>query len=131
MDITTAHQLLGYASLATTIALLGAAAWSSVAVRRTSGAHDHRFAVDRLILGVVAIVAIAGLVGLWLVAGGQLPADPLHLVYGPAALLTAPIGYALATRRDSASAHGGRRDAWIAVAAVVLLGIELRLLVTG
>src|SRR3954447_7819501 len=131
MDITGAHQLFGYASVAVTLVLLVVASWSALAARTSSGVRDHRFAVDRAILGLLAVVAVAGLVGLGLLVGGRRPAEPLHLLYGVAALVTVPVGYWLARRGGVRSSAGGRRDAWVAVAALVLLGIELRLFMTG
>jgi hypothetical protein len=131
MDITGAHQLLGYASVAVTLVLLVVASWSALAARTSSGVRDHRFAVDRAILGLLAVVAIAGLVGLGLLVGGGRPADLLHVIYGVAALVTAPVGYWLARRRAGQTSGHVRRDMWVVVAAVVLLGLELRLFMTG
>ncbi len=132
MDITAAHQFLGDAALLITFTLLVVASWSALADRASSGERDHRFAVDRTILGLLAVLLVDGLVGLGLLVGGGRPRDPLHLLYGPAALVTAPIGYWLARRGGLARApRSVRRDAWVAVAAVVLLGIEYRLFVTG
>jgi hypothetical protein len=134
MDISRAHQLFGYATVVVTLDLLVVASWSVVAARASSGALDHRFAVDRSILGLVALLALDGLVGLGLLLTGARPAAALHLLYGPAAFVTVPVGYWLARRGGIRVGPGpghGRRDVWVAVAAVVLLGIEYRLLVTG
>jgi hypothetical protein len=132
MDITGAHQFLGYAALLVTLVLLVVASWSAVAARHSAGPRDHRFAVDRVILGVLAVLAVDGAIGLVVMATAARPSDPLHLLYGPAALVTAPMGYWLARREGLARAPGSvRRDIWVAVAAVVLLGIEYRLFVTG
>ena len=131
MDITPAHQLLGYAAVAVTVVLLVVASWSALAARTSLGPTDHRFAVDRAILGLLLVVAIEGLVGLGLLLTGKRPADLLHVVYGVAALVTAPVGYWLARRGGVRTPGSGRRDVWVAVAAVVLLGLELRLLMTG
>lgn len=131
MDITPAHQLLGYAVVAVTLVLLVVASWSALATRTSLGTTDHRFAVDRAILGLLLVVAIDGLVGLGLLLTGKRPADLLHVVYGVAALLTAPVGYWLAGRGGVRTSGRGRRDVWVAVAAVVLLGLEARLFMTG
>jgi hypothetical protein len=131
VDITVAHQLLGAAALLVTAVLLVVASWSAFSERASNGARDHRFAVDRTILVVLAVLLLAGLVGLGLLAGGGRPADPLHLLYGQAALVTAPIGYWLARRGGLRAPGRFRRDMWVAIAAVVLLGIEYRLFVTG
>ena len=123
--------MLGYAAVAVTVVLLAVASWSALAARGSSGARDHRFAVDRAILGLLSVVAIAGLVGLVLVLQGARPTDLLHLVYAVAALVSAPVGYWLARRGGIRNPGRGRRDVWVAAAAVVLLGLELRLIMTG
>ena len=87
--------------------------------------------MDRAILGLLLVIAIDGLVGLGLLLTGKRPADLLHVVYGVAALVTAPVGYWLARRGGVRAPGPGRRDAWVAVAAVVLLGLEFRLFMTG
>jgi hypothetical protein len=127
------HVFLGILAVAATVALLAAGGWSAIAARRSGGVADHRFAVDRLVLVVIALLATNGLIGLLQIATGQRPADPLHLLYGPAALISLPFG-AWLTRRDDrggGAAATRRREAWMIGAAVVLLGIELRLIVTG
>ncbi|HTG40318.1 MAG TPA: hypothetical protein VK697_01770 [Methylomirabilota bacterium] len=130
--MTDAHQFLARVVVAATIAILLASLWSVIAGRRSEGRVDHRFAVDRLVLLVVALIAANEIVGSFLLAGGSGPADVLHLLYGPAALVTLPIGVWL-SRRGRGHAHGAvsRVDGWLVVAAVVLLGIELRLFMTG
>jgi hypothetical protein len=130
--VTDAHQVLARAAIVATIAMLLADLWSMISARRSDGRVDHRFAVDRLVLLVVGLVAANGIVGSLLLAGGSRPADALHLLYGPAALVTLPVGVWLSRRgRDLASAAAARRDAWLVAAAVLLLGIELRLFMTG
>jgi hypothetical protein len=132
MDISRAHQFLGYAAVVVTLVLLVVASWSALAARASSGKVDHRFAVDRSIIGLVALLALDGLVGITLLVTGARPGDPLHLLYGPAAFVTVPVGYWLARRGGVRAASGhGRRDVWVAVAAVVLLGLEYRSFVTG
>lgn len=127
-----AHQFVGWAVVAVTAALLAAAGWSALDGRRSGGAADHRFAVDRLVLVVVAVVALNGLLGSAILATGGRPADPLHLLYGPAALVTAPVAWWLGGRRSrGGSTSRLRRDVWIAIAAALLVGIELRLFATG
>jgi hypothetical protein len=130
--VTDVHAFLGILAVTATVALLVAGGWSAIAERRSAGAVDHRFVVDRLVLLVIALVAINGLIGLLQVGIGQRPADPLHLLYGPAALVSLPVG-AWLSRRGEGGAEGAvrRREAWMVAATVVLLGIELRLFVTG
>jgi hypothetical protein len=130
--MTDAHALLARVVLAATIAMLLVGLWSRVSARRSEGRVDHRFAVDRLVLLVVGLVAANGFVGALLFAGGSRPADALHLLYGPAALVTLPVGVWLSRRgRDFTGAAGPRRDGWLVAGAVVLLGLELRLFMTG
>jgi len=130
--VAAAHQVAALAILALTITLLGAAAWSWIAARRTEGQRDHRFAVDRLALAVEALVALnVGLGGL-LLATGDRPSDALHLLYGVAALGTLPIGWWWGGRPDPSGAISrGRRDGWLLLAAAILVGVELRLVATG
>ena len=124
------HHLLAILVVIATVTLLAAGGWSAFATRRSGGTRDHRFAVDRLVLAVVGLVLANGLVGLVLIGTDGRPADALHLLYGPAALVTLPVGVSL-SRRASARAVARRSDAWLVVATIVLLGIELRLFATG
>lgn len=130
--MSSAHHLAGWLVVASTAALLGAAAWSWLTGRRSGGRVDHRFAVDRLVLVSLAAIAVAVVLGLVVLAGGGRPADPLHLLYGVLACVALPAGWALAGRAGAGSGVTRRgRDAWLTVAAAVLLGIELRLFLTG
>jgi len=104
----------------------------SLAARRSGGVLGHRFAVDRAVLVVVGVLAANGLLGLILLGTGSRPADALHLLYGPAALACLPVGVWLGRRREAGgAARTLRRDVWLIAATVVLLGIELRLFMTG
>jgi hypothetical protein len=130
--MSDAHQFLARVVVAATMAILLASLWSVISARRSDGRVDHRFAVDRLVLLVVGLIAVNGIAGLVLLAGGPGPADVLHLLYGPAALVTLPGGVWLSRRgRGLARGAASRRDGWLVVAAIVLLGIELRLFMTG
>lgn len=132
--MTDVHQIVAYLALAAVAALLAAAVWSLVVGRRSGGALDHRFAVDRLILGAGALLAVNGLVGILLLVGGSRPADPLHLLYGPVALITPALGWWLGGRPGDGGLRPAtrvRRDAWLVAAGVVLLGVSLRLFATG
>jgi 4-hydroxybenzoate polyprenyltransferase len=130
--MSDAHQFLARVVVAATIAMLLASLWSVISARRSDGRVDHRFAVDRLLLLVVGLIAVNGIAGLLLLAGGSRPADALHLLYGPAALVTLPIGVWLSRRgRRLARGAASRRDGWLVAAVLVLLGLELRLFMTG
>jgi hypothetical protein len=131
-NVTSAHQLLAFAIMAITVALLATCLWSWLAARRSGGEQDHRFAVDRLVLLVEAVVAVQIGIGGLLVATGDRPSDPLHLLYGVAALATLPVGWAWGGRPDRTGAVSRRhRDGWLLIATGILLGVELRLLATG
>jgi hypothetical protein len=124
--VTEAHQLVAIAVIGMTVVLLVDAAWSWLTSRRSGGARDHRFAVDRSLLVLVGLIALNVLVGLALLADGRQPADPLHLLYAIAALVTLPGAWWWGGRTGRR-----RRDAWVAAFALVLLGIEARLFMTG
>jgi hypothetical protein len=119
------------ASIAGSFILVVAATWSVIAGRRSGGHSDHRNAVDRSVLAVLVLQAAAGLVGLALLGAGSRPADPLHLVYGPAALISVPAAIWVGARAAPARKSRVRRDLWTAGGGIVLLGLGLRLLATG
>jgi hypothetical protein len=130
--VTDAHQFLGFLSVAATVPLLAVSGWSAISSRRSAGAFGHRFAVDRLVLVVVALLATNGLLGLLVLGVGGRPADALHLLYGPAALACLPVGVWLGRRGEAGvGAMTRRREAWLVGATIVLLGVELRLFMTG
>jgi hypothetical protein len=130
--VAVAHEILGKVFLVAGVLLGAGAAWSAYSARRSSGHLDHRFLVDRMVLTVLVLVALNGAIGLLLVWSGSRPADPLHWLYGPAALLTLPLAVLLARWRGH---EGGpsrlRRDAWMVVGAIALVGIAARLFATG
>jgi hypothetical protein len=130
--MTDAHQFLARVVVAATIAVLLAGLWSMMPARRLEARVDHRFAVDRLVLLVVGLLAANEIAGLFLLADGSRPADVLHVLYGAAALVTLPVGVWLSRRGPTdPDAAVPRRDGWLVAAAVLLLGIELRLFMTG
>jgi hypothetical protein len=130
--MTTAHQWLAAGLVVMTVALLVAATWSTVVGRRSRGSLDHRFAVDRLVLAIVVVVITNALVGVAVAFGDGGPADPLHLLYGSLAAVAMPVGYGLGGRiLGSRGTSRVRRDTWILVATLLLLGFEGRLFMTG
>jgi predicted permease len=129
--VTAVHSLLGSAAIAMSLAVVGAALWSVIAAMRSDGRSDHRFAVDRAVLAVLLVLAAAGLVGMALLMSGLHPADQLHLVYGPAAIISVPVAIWIGARASSGRASRLRRDAWTAGGGIVLLGLGLRLFATG
>jgi hypothetical protein len=129
--VTAVHELLGWASIAGSVAIVAVAIWSVIAGRRSDGRSDHRFAVDRAVLAVLVLLAAAGLAGIALVVSGSRPLDPLHLVYGPAALVCLPIAIWIGARTRAGRGSRLRQDVWTAGGGIVLLGLALRLLATG
>jgi hypothetical protein len=131
--VTVAHLAVAWAIAAGAAALLALAAWSWLAARRSGDRRDHRFAVDRLLLAIEAVAALNVAIGVLLYATGSRPMDQLHLLYGLAAVVTLPLGWWFGGRpgRDGSTTARRRRDAWVAVAAAVLLGVTLRLFLTG
>jgi hypothetical protein len=129
--VAAAHDLLGLASIAATVIVIGAAGWSVTEARRSDGRIDHRFAVDRAVLGELLLLAAAGLVGMARLIDGSHPADPLHLLYGPAAVICLPVAILIGARASAGRASRLRRDAWTVLGGIVLLGLGLRLFATG
>jgi hypothetical protein len=129
--VTAVHNLLGLASIAGALAVVGAAGWSVITGWRSGGRRDHRFAVDRAVLAVLLLVAAAGVTGLARLLAASGPADPLHFVYGPAAFLSVPIAIWIEARAPAERRSRLRRDIWTAGGGIVLVGVGLRLLATG
>jgi hypothetical protein len=114
------HAASFWVATALTLAL-AAAALFDLASRRL-----HRVALDRLVLGLlVALVAADGF-GLAMFATGSRPADPLHLVYGIAAPVVLGVARWLGRPVDLR-----RRAGWLALGALVLGGVLLRLVTTA
>jgi hypothetical protein len=134
--MTEPHQFVAAAAAIETIALLVTSLWSALEGRRTDGARDRRGLVDRLVLVLTATIAVALVIGIVLVVAGRRPADPLHLLYAAVVLVTPIGGWWLGGRRLRGADRGSpagrvRRDAWLTVTAIVLIGLEVRLLMTG
>ena len=105
--------------------VLGALVGLRIAARRSA-----RVWLDRLVLGLIAVVAaniaLGGLVVILAPGGRSGPADPLHLVYAVAALLALPVARFEVERRGST-----RVGWWVCAGGVVTLGVLLRLWATG
>lgn len=114
------HAVLGPASLAIGgLALVVAV----VDLRRRSG--PSRLLLG-LLLGASVLVGLNGLLGLALAVSHGAPRDPLHVLYGLAALVAGPLAIGLAAGRPAR-----QQTIVLAVAAVVLIGLVVRLLQTG
>ena len=129
--MVTLHVILAVVTAAASLVVIAAALWSALAGGRSGAHRDHRWAVDRAILAVLASVFAAGLIGTILLATGSRPADPLHYLYGPAALIALPVAIWIGARATRTGPSRVRRDAWTAVGGLALLGIVLRLFATG
>jgi hypothetical protein len=125
------HVTLAAAATISGLIVVVIGAWSAIAGRRSGGRHDHRTALDRAVLLAWGTAASAGIVGVILLLTGSRTADPLHLIYGPAALIALPIAVWFGWRTPSADGSRVRRDLWTAAGGVVLLGILFRLYATG
>lgn len=125
--MTTLHDTLGIATLA--LAVLVLCTTSASAVLSTHLPPTARaWAVDGLALVVEAFILVTGLIGPLLLATGHQPADPLHLLYAAVALGALPVTLGVAMSRG---ATGPRRDRWLALGALILTGVSIRLLQTG
>ena len=82
--------------------------------------------LDRIVLVLIGLVAVAAVIGpvVLLVVGR--PADWLHLVYAAIAIAAAPTARAIAAWRQST-----RMGLWMTAGSLVTLGALLRLWVTG
>jgi hypothetical protein len=129
--VVTLHVILAVVATAASLVVIASAIWSAVAGWRSGGRRDHRSAVDRAVLAVLGSALAAGLVGALLLGMGSRPADPLHFVYGPAALIALPVAIGVGARGTRAGSSRVRRDVWTAAGGLVLLGIVLRLFATG
>jgi hypothetical protein len=129
--VVTLHVILAVAATAASLVVVASAIWSVVAGRRSGGRRDHRSAVDRAVLAVLGSVLAAALIGAVLLVTGSRPADPLHFVYGPAALIALPIAIWVGARGARDGSSRVRRDVWTAGGGLVVLGIALRLFATG
>lgn len=79
-------------------------------------------------LAVEAVILVTALVGPLLLATGHQPADPLHLLYAVSAVGALPVALAIAMSRG---ATRSRRDRWLALGALLLVGVSVRLRQTG
>jgi hypothetical protein len=82
--------------------------------------------LDRLILGLLAAVAVASAVGLLVLVLVAPPREWLHLVYAALALAAAPLARYVGARRGST-----RLGAWVAGGGLLTLAALLRLWGTG
>jgi hypothetical protein len=129
--VPTLHLILAVMATAASLVVIASAIWSAVDGRRSGGHRDHRSAVDRAVLAVLGGALAAVLIGAVLLVTGSRPADPLHFVYGPAALIVLPVAIWMGARGTRAGSSRLRRDLWTAGGGVALLGILLRLFATG
>lgn len=79
-------------------------------------------------LAVEAVILVTALVGPLLLATGHQPADPLHLLYAVSAVGALPVALAIAMSRG---ATRSRRDRWLALGALLLVGVSVQLRQTG
>ncbi len=114
------HRLA--AQVAVVLAVLGTA-WTGVVVAR--GETGGRFWAANLVWTTVAI-AVAGILGVLLLAGGPDLADALHLLYGALAVAALPGAAIVAAGRPAR-----QRSAVLLGGGVVLLAVLARLFQTG
>jgi hypothetical protein len=129
--VVTVHVILAVVAMVGSLSVIASGIWSAVTGRRSGGRRDHRSAVDRAVLVVFGSSLAAGLIGAVLLVMGSRPADSLHLVYGPAAVIALPAAIWVGARGTRAGSSRVRRDAWTAGGGLVLLGIAWRLFATG
>ena len=117
--LVTVHERLGYALLIVLAAGLVIALLAVRDVRRLPTVRAY------LWLAVAALV-LQGIAGISLLLAGERPAEGLHLMYGPLALVSLPLTVLFA--RGWAT----RREAWtFAAGFLVALLLVIRALMTG
>ena len=114
------HLVLGWIAVAGAIGLLVAAALTATAMTRSY------LLLDRAILAQIVTLGAALASGLAVLPVHGGPADPLHYVYALAGLLVAPL-----VRYATRNAPPSRMGRWQLVAGAILLGVVLRLFMTG
>ena len=117
--LTTVHERLGYALL---IVLAAGLVLALLAVRDT-----RRLPTVRAYLWLaVAALVLQGIAGIGLLLAGQRPAQGLHLMYGPLALVSLPLTVLFAR------GWAPRREAWTFAAGFLMaLLLAFRALTTG
>jgi heme A synthase len=117
--LVTVHQRLGYALLAVLVVGLVLALLAVRDVRRLPTVRAY------LWLAVAALV-LQGIVGISLLLVGERPAQGLHVMYGPLALVSLPLTVLFAR------GWAPRREAWtFAAGFLVALLLAIRALMTG
>ena len=117
--LVTVHQRLGYALLAVLVVGLVLALLAVRDVRRLPTVRAY------LWLAVAALV-LQGIAGISLLLVGERPAEGLHVVYGPLALVSLPLTVLFAR------GWAPRREAWtFAAGFLVALLLAIRALMTG
>ena len=125
--MTSLHDALGIGTIVLAVLVLGTTTLSAALGSRVP-ASARAWGVDGLALVVQAFIIVTALVGPLLLATGHQPGDILHFLYAIVGLGALPVALAIAMNRR---ATGPRRDRWLALGALVLVGVSVRLLQTG
>ena len=104
------------------IAVLALATGARSGVARAS----NRRSLDRAILGALAGLAVGALTGLWQLAAGSHPADPLHYLYAVVAVLILP-----AARFGGSGWWDRNRGRVVVLGGLILVALVMRLYQTG
>jgi hypothetical protein len=114
------HAFLGWLTVAATIAVMVAALPGAI------GLASGRRWIDRAILSQLAAAAASGVAGVAVAVSGRGPREALHFVYAAIVIAALP-GARYAVHAKTARPFA----AWIAVAALVVMGALLRSFMTG
>lgn len=125
--MTDIHRVLGLAVIGLAVALLATASTGAMLGGRLAP-RLRGWMVDGLALATEAMVLAALVLGLPVLVAGPGPADPLHFLYAALALAALPVALGVALARGLL---GAARDRWLALGAIVLVGVAVRLLQTG
>lgn len=114
------HAAFAWLAVAGTVAVL------AVGIVLAAGRTRSYALLDGAILVQAGAAALAAAVGLVLAVAGHGLRDPLHIVYAVVA-----VSAAIATRYAVRGHDPRRAGRWIALAGVVILGVMVRLFMTG
>lgn len=130
MELAAIHGALGMAVLVMALLLALGAALVFAAGDRPAGARLGRL-VDATWVVTLVAAALAFILGPLLLATGRVLADPLHALYGVAALASLPLATVVGIARSTGPGHHPSRYAWVTGGALVMAALAFLLEQSG